>query len=250
MKICVSGAAGKMGKAIIEAAASKDWVKISGLLEKSDSPDVGKTISGVEITADVRKALASSDCLVEFTSPTATVSHLAEASIPVVIGTTGFSQDQLEEIKKAAEKIPIVLSPNMSLGVNLLFSLVKMAGRKLFGYDIEIIEAHHNRKKDAPSGTARRIAEILNEGGNYEFVHGRFGNVGARKKNELGIHAVRAGDIVGEHTVIFAGAGESLELTHRAYSRNCFAEGALRAAKWIVEGKAPGLYSMADVLGI
>ncbi|MCD6413157.1 MAG: 4-hydroxy-tetrahydrodipicolinate reductase [Elusimicrobia bacterium] len=250
LNICISGAAGRMGAALIEASREKDWIRISGLLEKEGSPEIGRIVSGVEIVSDVKKAVDGCDCFIEFTTPSATLSHISEIDVPAVVGTTGFTFEGTKKLGKLSEKIPIVFSPNMSLGVNLLFSLVKTAGRKLSGYDIEIVEAHHNRKKDAPSGTARRIAEILKELGDYELVHGRNGNIGARKKNEIGIHAVRAGDIVGEHTVIFAGAGECFELSHRAYSRSCFAEGALLAAKWVASARQPGLYTMADVLEI
>lgn len=249
IKLCISGAGGKMGSAIINCCREDKDVEISGLLERDGSPERGKIIEGIEIISDIKKAAANCDCLIEFTNSQATLEHLSKISIPAVVGTTGFSEEQIKKIGEFSKKIPVVLSPNMSKGVNLLFSLTGTASRKLPGYEVEIIEAHHNRKKDAPSGTAKKIAEIINEDKNLEFVYGREGNVGPRKKEEIGIHAVRAGDIVGEHTVIFAGPGECFELVHKAYSRNCFAQGAIAAAKWLV-GKSPALYTMSDVLGI
>jgi len=238
-----------MGSAIINCCRDDKDVKISGLVEGVNSPSQGKIVEGVKIRSDIETASGNCDCLIEFTNSQATLEHLAKISIPAVIGTTGFSEEQIKKIGEFSKKIPVVFSPNMSKGVNLLFSLSETASRKLPGYEVEIVEAHHNRKKDAPSGTAKKIAEIINEGKNFNVIYGREGNTGARKKEEIGIHAVRAGDIVGEHTVIFAGPGECFELVHKAYSRNCFAQGAIDAAKWLI-GKSPGLYTMSDVLGI
>ncbi|MFH1957708.1 MAG: 4-hydroxy-tetrahydrodipicolinate reductase [bacterium] len=249
IKLCISGAGGKMGSAIINCCKSDGDVEIGGLLEKGGSPAAGKVLEGIKVLTGIEDAVKNCDCLIEFTNSQATLEHLAKISIPAVVGTTAFSEEQIKKIGEFSKKIPVVLSPNMSKGVNLLFSLSKTAARKLPGYEVEIIEAHHNRKKDAPSGTAKKIAEIINEDKNLKFVYGREGNVGARKQEEIGIHAVRAGDIVGEHTVIFAGPGECFELVHKAYSRNCFAQGAIAAAKWLV-GKSPALYTMSDVLGI
>jgi len=249
IKICISGAGGKMGSAIISCCREDKEIKISGLLEREDSPAIGKEVEGVKIISGIKEAAENCDCIIGFTNPAAAISHISAISIPAVIGTTGFSEEQIKRIGEFSKKIPVVFSPNMSKGVNLLFSLSRTVSQKLPGYEVEIIEAHHNRKKDSPSGTAKKIAEIISEDKNLKFVYGREGNVGARKKEEIGIHAVRAGDIVGEHTVIFAGQGECFELVHKAYSRNCFAQGALTAAKWLV-GKSPGLYTMSDVLGI
>ena len=173
---------------------------------------------------------------------------LKDKKKPIVICTTGIAKEGLAKIKSASSEIPIVFSPNMSVGVSLLFKLVGEVADIIPDYDVEIVEAHHNQKKDAPSGTALKLAEIISSKLNLEHVYGRCGNVGARKK-EIGIHAIRAGDIVGDHTVIFATNGERIELTHRAQSRDTFAVGAVKAAKWVF-GKKPGLYTMQDVLGL
>jgi 4-hydroxy-tetrahydrodipicolinate reductase len=184
------------------------------------------------------------------------VEHLVEAlksSKSIVIGTTGFSETEISEIKAASKKIPVFFTPNMSVGVNLLFKLAEEAAKIIPGYDIEIVELHHNQKKDAPSGTAVKLLEVISRALGKDpkkiGVFGRQGTPGARSKEEIGVMAVRAGDIVGEHTVYLAGPGERIELTHRAFSRDTFAAGALRAAKWVY-GKAPGLYDMQDVQGL
>jgi 4-hydroxy-tetrahydrodipicolinate reductase len=195
--------------------------------------------------------------VIDFTSHVgvpATIAVVAKAGKALVIGTTGLTRDEQAALDKAAVRVPIVYAPNMSVGVNLLFRLVGQVAKTLgSGYDVEIVEAHHNQKKDAPSGTARKLAEniaaALGRDLEHDGVYGREGIVGARGPNEIGVHAVRAGDIVGEHTVIYAGPGERIEITHRAHSRDTFARGALRAAKRVV-GKPPKLYSMLDVLGL
>jgi len=249
IKVCVAGCGGRMGKAIIEYIKTGGEAVIAGLLESASSSLLGTRVEGVEITSEIEKAVKKSDIIIDFTTPAATLSHIAAIAMPAVIGTTGFSDEDKKKIQKYSVKNPVVFSPNMSRGVNVLFCLVKKATSGLPEYDIEIVEAHHNKKKDSPSGTAKRITSVINEIRQLSPVYGRVGNVGARKKDELGIHAVRAGDIVGEHNVIFAGAGECLEISHRAYSRDCFAAGAVEAAKWLV-GKPAGLYGMNDVLGI
>lgn len=245
-----------MGSQILNLAGRDSAFKIVGAIEAENHPAVGKTIldGKIRITADLASLKNSAEALIDFTSPQATLTHLKIIQnwkkISAVIGTTGFSNIQIAELKKIARKIPVLLSPNMSVGVNLLFNLVRDVAKKLLDYDIEIIEAHHNQKKDAPSGTALAIAKEIAEElklSSQSFVYGRKGEVGARKKREIGIHAVRAGDIVGEHRVLFASHGERIELTHQASSRDAFASGALRATKWIVNKKA-GFYSMQDVL--
>ncbi len=252
VRIIVSGAAGRMGQRIIYLSQQDKEIKLSGALEASGHPALGRKVSeevtieeGLEVLAD------KADVLIEFTHPLATLSHLeiaVERNLPAVIGTTGFKEEEKKRLLEMAGKIPCVYSTNMSLGVNLLFKLTREAASVLYDYDQEIIEVHHNKKKDAPSGTARSLAENLRQG-DKNYVYGRQGITGPRSREEIGIHAVRAGDIIGEHTVLFAGIGERLELTHRAHSRDTFAMGALKAAKWVV-GKPAGCYSMQDVLGL
>jgi 4-hydroxy-tetrahydrodipicolinate reductase len=251
IKLVVNGALGRMGKRLIACAAEDPEVELAGavdLMEHAGSPYV-KT--------DLAAAIKNADVAVDFTSHVglpATIEVVAGAGKALVIGTTGLTRHEQAALTKAASSVPIVYAPNMSPGVNLLFQLVGQIARTLGpGYDVEIVEAHHNQKKDAPSGTARKLAEsiaaALGRDLDKDAVYGREGMPGPRKSSEIGIHAVRAGDIVGEHTVIFAAPGERIELTHRAHSRDTFARGALRAARWVV-GKSPGLYSMLDVLGL
>jgi 4-hydroxy-tetrahydrodipicolinate reductase len=197
------------------------------------------------------------DVLIDFTLPEASLDHIrecAEHGKPAVVGSTGFSKEQLAEIGKYAQKIPCVVSPNMSIGVNLCFKILEEIAKTIGeDYDMEIVEAHHRMKKDAPSGTAMKMAQVIAHAVNRNLdqvgVYARKGMIGERSKKEIGIQTLRAGDIVGEHTVMFAGKGERIELTHRAHSRDTFAAGAVRAAKWVV-GKKPGLYDMQDVLGL
>ncbi len=264
-RIIVSGAAGKMGRRIVALALAEREFKLAGALEAKKHPEIGKDAgslaglepAGVLISDNAEKMIAAGDCLIEFSGPEATISHLTvclDLKKPVVIGTTGLNEEQRKIVTTAAASIPIVFSPNMSVGVNVLFKLVEEATARLGpGYEIEIVEAHHHAKKDAPSGTAKKIAEIVAKKRNQVLEKvgcwGRKGLVGARRPEEIGIHAVRAGDIVGEHTVIFCAPGERIELIHRAHSRDAFARGALAAAKFIT-GKKPGLYGMEDVLGI
>jgi 4-hydroxy-tetrahydrodipicolinate reductase len=230
------GAAGRMGQAIADVAASED----AEIVAKSDLGD--------EI------ALAGADVLIDFSHPDASRS-ICEAAIkskvPLVIGTTGHSTKQRDEIAAAAKQIAVVFASNFSVGVNALFALTERAAEILGDdFDLEIVEVHHRMKKDAPSGTAKALAEILQRARQTKNLrHGREGILGEREKSEIGIHSVRGGDVVGEHTVIFAGQGERVELTHRASSRETFARGALRAARWAI-GKPAGLYDMRDVLGL
>lgn len=262
IKVSVIGAAGKMGKNIINAIHQSDGVQIVGAVERRGNSAVGKDsgeIAGagknnVIITDNLENIIKDSDVTIDFTSPESTVENirLNEKYLkPAVIGTTGFSTEQRDIINDVSKKIPILLSPNMSIGVNLLFKLVQITAQALGkNYDVEIVEMHHRFKKDAPSGTAKKLGEIIcNTLDIKNRLYGREGFIGERTDNEIGIFAVRAGDIVGEHTVIFSGIGERIELTHRAHSRMTFAQGAVKAAIFIIKQK-PGLYSMLDVLQI
>lgn len=261
--VVVTGACGRMGSAIIRQLLNQPDMKLSGAVEnpqhKNINKDIGEILgterAGIGITSSLEKVIERSDVIIEFVNPKTSLEHLETAHSfkkPIVIGTTGFSEQELKIINNISKDIPCVLSPNMSIGVNALFylapGLAKMLGDD---YNIEIIEAHHNLKKDAPSGTALKLAELLAEALNRDLkecgVHGRSGITGARDKNEIGIHAVRGGDIVGDHTIVFAGPGERIEVTHRAHSREVFVFGAVKAARFIVNAK-PGLYNMQDVL--
>lgn len=261
--IIVCGAAGRMGRRIIACAMADPEFKIVGAVELPQSPHLGKDAGEVagegtlslKITANLAEVLPKGDAVIDFTHPASTLSNLktaAEHKKAMVIGTTGLSDAQKKEVENLARQVPVVLSPNMSVGVNLLFEIVGEVARKLGSdYDIEIVEAHHRFKKDAPSGTAKRLAEIIAEATGRSLakdaVYGRKGDSTERKKNEIGIHAVRAGDIVGDHTVTFCTLGERVEISHRAHSRDTFAKGALRAVRFIV-GQKPGLYNMQGVL--
>lgn len=259
--IIVCGAAGRMGHAIIAAASEDPDVNIIGLVEAAGHAALQQPvrIGGTEMKIRDQLPRTGKAVVIEFTVPAATAEHLREAVIsryPMVIGTTGLTDMQMQEVTHAARKIAIVQAANMSTGVNVLMQLVREAVRALGeDADIEIIETHHNKKKDAPSGTALAIADAVAEtrgrvhAGVQNLAHGRRGNQAARKPGEVGIHAVRGGDIAGDHTVLFALAGERLELTHRAHGREALARGALRAAKF--SASAPhGLYTMNDVLGL
>jgi len=255
LKLVVSGAGGRMGKAIIGILSGYPQVSLAGALEREGHPDLGREAAArVNISSDAEKALSGADILIDFTTPSATLGHLKvcrKLKKGIVIGTTGFTEDELAEIKKASAETPVLISPNMSLGVNLLFRLVSEVAEKLPGYQVEIVEAHHDQKVDAPSGTAKKLAENVAAARGADLaavaVYGRQGRPGPRKPAEIGIHALRLGDVVGEHTVIFAASGERIELTHKAASRNNFASGAVAAALFLSKQK-PGLYSMADLL--
>ena len=234
-----------MGQAIARCALQDSVFAIGAALEASGHEAIGRDVAtvlgrpqalGVRVSDDAKAAIGQGDVLIEFTAPEVTIAHvqLAQAlKTPMVIGTTGLSGAQQDTLRAAAKTIPIVFSPNMSLGMNVLFELAQLAAQRLGpAYDIEIVESHHRQKKDAPSGTAARLAALLGAAG---------------KRPAIPVHAIRAGDIVGDHTVILAGASERLELTHRAQSRDVFAQGALRAAQFVV-GRPPGLYDMSHVL--
>ena len=256
MRVAVAGAGGRMGRTLIEAIEAEGGLTLSAALDAPGAPTIGQSAGGVRIAADVEAAVQASEVLIDFTRPDGTLRHL-EACVrhkrAIVIGTTGFAAGQLEAIQAAGRKIPIAFSPNFAVGVNVLFELMQTAAKALReGYDIEIIEAHHRHKVDAPSGTALKLGEIAARASGRSLedaVHGREGDVGERTTKEIGFHAVRGGDIVGEHTVLFAGTGERIELTVRSQSRMTYAAGAVRAAKWL-RGRPAGVYDMKDVLGL
>lgn len=267
--LVIIGASGRMGKSIIRclAAGALPELRLTGAIDIWDSPDLGKDAGvaagadevGVPVTSDLAAVAPNAGVLIDFSYPKGTAGNaerIANWGCGWVIGTTGLDAEQEEAVRKAALQIPIVMAPNMSLGVNLLLQLVEEAARALKDreYDVEIIERHHRRKKDAPSGTALGLGRAAARGLQWELDqvarHGREGiDKTDRPVEQIGFHAVRGGDFVGDHTVLFAAEGESLELSHRATSRDTFAMGALRAAAWL-KGRAPGLYSMRDVLGL
>lgn len=265
INIIVSGACGRMGGRIIALSKEYEGIRLIGALEHREHRDIGRDIGeitgigniGIRVSSDIDDIKGKADVLIEFSNPEASLEHLSIASqrgIAMVIGTTGFSKEDISEIESHTSKIPCVLAPNMSVGINLLLKVVKDIARVLGDdYDIEIIEAHHRLKKDAPSGTALKIAETiantLNRNLDEVGVYARKGIIGERSRKEIGIQTIRAGDIVGEHTILFGGLGERIEITHKASSRDTFARGALRASLWVVNQK-PGLYDMQDVLGL
>ncbi len=264
-KVAVAGAGGRMGRTLVEACQASEELDLAAAIEHPDSPwigaDAGETAGvgklGIVIQASLGFAVGAFDVAVDFTRPEAALNNLAicrENGKRMVIGTTGFSTAQRAQIEAAAKDIAIVLAPNMSAGINLCLKLLDMAARVLGDtVDIEIIEAHHRYKADAPSGTALRMGEVIANALDRSLkecaVYGRQGQTGQRKRKTIGFETIRAGDIVGEHTVMFAGLGERVEITHKASSRLTFAEGALRAARWIVD-KRHGLFDMQDVLGL
>lgn len=261
--LAVAGASGRMGRLLVEYILTASDVKLVGALEHPHSPEIGTDVgalvgrpTGVRITGDVRAALADARAVIDFSAPTATaavVRTAAELGVACVVGTTGLKDDALAAITEASERVAVVAAPNMSLGVQVLAHVLGEALRLVGeGFDVEIIETHHREKKDAPSGTALRLAEVALKArdlGPSDLRHGRHGVDAKRTKREVGVHAVRGGDVVGDHTVVLAGDGERIELTHKATSRAVFAAGALRAARWVVEQK-PGRYTMTDVLGL
>ncbi|MDR3256345.1 MAG: 4-hydroxy-tetrahydrodipicolinate reductase [Endomicrobium sp.] len=256
MRITVCGAAGRMGQSILTIVKSDEGIQIIGALECNGNEAIGTGDPIIYSVSDLEKLLSETDALIDFTNPCSALKNLEIAKkrkVPVVIGTTGFTEEQKKKITEISKNIPIVFSPNMSVGVNILFKLVEAVAKTVPDYDIEIVELHHNKKKDSPSGTAVKLAEIaassIGKNINDVGVYGRHFADSVRKKDEIGVLSVRAGDIVGDHTVYFVGNGERIELTHRAHSRDTFAAGAVRAAKWIVN-QTPGLYDMADVLSL
>ena len=256
MKVAIAGAGGRMGRALIEAVLADRELALAAALEVAGSPALGQAAGGVTVGADLG-ALAGVDVLIDFTRPEGTLAHLEacqEHGKAMVIGTTGFSEAQKARLAAGARRLPIVLSPNFAIGVNVVFRLAQTAAAALGdAYDVEIVEAHHRHKVDAPSGTALKLGELVAGALGRDLgsvaTHGRAGDTGERPAKAIGFHAIRGGDIVGEHTVIFAGAGERVEIAVRSQSRMTYAAGALRAAKWL-RGRAPGLYDMFDVLGL
>ncbi|MBP8202661.1 MAG: 4-hydroxy-tetrahydrodipicolinate reductase [Pseudomonas sp.] len=264
-RIAVMGAAGRMGKTLIEAVQLADGARLSAAIDRADSSlmgaDVGELVAqgkmGVNLSGDLSAVLDQFDVLIDFTHPSVTLHNLEicrQAGKAMVIGTTGFSPEEKQLLAEAGKQIPIVFAANFSVGVNLCLKLLDTAARVLGDdVDIEIIEAHHRHKVDAPSGTALRMGEVVANALGRDLqkvaVYGREGQTGARERETIGFATVRAGDVVGDHTVLFAAEGERVEITHKASSRMTFAKGAVRAALWLQAGK-PGLYDMQDVLGL
>ncbi|SDB84321.1 4-hydroxy-tetrahydrodipicolinate reductase [Paraburkholderia lycopersici] len=264
MKIAIAGASGRMGRMLIETVLNSPEVTLSGALARKGSAAIGQDAgaflgkeTGVRITDDIEQVFAQSDCLIDFTRPEGTLAHLEAAQrhgVKMVIGTTGFDARQKAQLGAAAQNVGIVFAANMSVGVNVTLKLLEYAARFFeTGYDIEIIEAHHRHKVDAPSGTAlamgEAVARVLGRNLDECAVYGREGVTGERDPSTIGFSAIRGGDIVGDHTVLFAGIGERIEITHKSSSRLSYAQGSVRAARFL-QDKANGLYDMQDVLGL
>ncbi len=263
IRAIVVGAAGKMGGRIIHIIQEYPSIKLFQAIERPDHPSIGKDIGeiiglgklGIPLEGELRKE--GGDVIINFSNPQTSVENMEfarGAGLAIVIGTTGLNSEQMERVKELSKSVRCVMAPNMSVGMNVMFRIVQEAARILGSeYDAEILEAHHHLKKDSPSGTAVRLGELIAKATGRDFgqvgVYGRKGMVGERTKEEIGMQVIRAGDIVGEHTVLFGGIGERLEITHRAHSRDNFARGAVRAALWVVN-QPDGLYDMQDVLGL
>ncbi len=263
MKLAIAGASGRMGRMLIEAALAQPGMTITAAFDRADSPAAGHDCAeflgratGVSVVADL-STLKDADVLIDFTRPEATLSHLetcTAAGVNMVIGTTGFDAAGKQAISTAAKKIAIVFSPNMGVGVNAMLKLLELAARILSdGYDTEIIETHHKHKVDAPSGTALKMGEVIAEARGVKLddiaIYAREGHVGERKPGTIGFASIRGGDAIGDHTVLFAGIGERIEITHRASNRMTYALGSMRAALFLA-GRRTGLYDMFDVLGL
>ncbi|MEJ8851734.1 4-hydroxy-tetrahydrodipicolinate reductase [Variovorax rhizosphaerae] len=263
-RIAIAGASGRMGRMLIEGVRGADDCQLAGALDIAASPAIGTDAgaflgfnTGVPIVAELREGLNNAQVLIDFTRPEGTLAHLAacrEAGVQAVIGTTGFSDAQKAEIAEFAKDIAIVLAPNFSVGVNVTFKLLEMAAKALAtGYDIEIIESHHRHKVDAPSGTALKMGEVIADALGRDLkdcaVYAREGITGERDPSTIGFSAIRGGDIVGDHTVLFAGIGERIEITHKSASRATYVQGSLRAVRFLADKKA-GLFDMSDVLGL
>jgi 4-hydroxy-tetrahydrodipicolinate reductase len=263
-QVAVAGASGRMGHMLIEAIRASEDCRLAGALDVASSLAIGNDAaaflghaSGVPVTADIPTGLAHAQVLIDFTRPEGTLAHLKvcrERGVKMVIGTTGFTDAQKDQIADAGRDIAIVMAPNMSVGVNVTMKLVEMAAKALAeGYDIEIIEAHHRHKVDAPSGTALKMGEViaaaLGQSLKDNAVYERHGHTGERKPSSIGFSAIRGGDIVGDHTVLFAGTGERIEITHKAASRSTYAQGSLRAVRFLA-GQERGMFDMFDVLGL
>jgi 4-hydroxy-tetrahydrodipicolinate reductase len=265
IKAIVVGAAGRMGRMIVNAIQGAEGITCAGAVEAAGNPVVGKDAGavaglgelGVRIEDALSAVIKKGEVVIDFTTADASLKNMeiaAQLHKPMVVGSTGFSTQQMDKVGKLTKDFPCVLAPNMSVGVNLMFKIVEQVARALGqDYDVEIIEAHHRMKKDAPSGTALRLGELIAHALGRKWaevgVYGRKGLIGERGREEIGMQVIRAGDIVGDHTVLFGGMGERLEITHRAHTRDTFTQGAIRAARWVVNQK-PGLYDMGDVLGL
>lgn len=262
--IAIAGASGRMGQMLIEAVRAADDCRLGGALDIAGSPALGLDAgayagqtTGVAITADLRQGLQGCDVLIDFTRPEGTLAHLRvcrELGVSAVIGTTGFTDAQKAEIAEASQHIAIMMAPNMSVGVNVTLKLLEMAAKALStGYDIEIIEAHHRHKVDAPSGTALKMGEVIADALGRDLkecaVYERYGVTGERDPSSIGFATIRGGDIVGDHTVLFAGTGERIEISHKSSSRVTYAQGSLRAARFLA-GRKAGLFDMFDVLNL
>lgn len=263
-RVCVAGASGRMGQMLVEAVQGSGDCMLSGALDVASSPAIGLDAgafagrhTGAKITADLAAGLSGSQVLIDFTRPEGTMEHLRACvaqRVNLVIGTTGFSEAQKAQIAEASTSIAIVMAPNMSVGVNVTLKLLEMAAKALStGYDIEIIEAHHRHKVDAPSGTALKMGEVVATAMGRDLkdcaVYAREGVTGERDPSSIGFATVRGGDIVGDHTVLFAGTGERIEITHKSSSRATYAQGSLRAVRFLA-GKSSGQFDMFDVLGL
>ena len=253
-RIIICGVCGRMGRALAELAVARPDVKLVGGVEVPGHPEIGRAIGEGAVAADLASCIDRADVIIDFTTPTASLEHLSLASAagkPCVLGATGFDGAQRSEVARLAGLVPVVYAPNFSVGMNVLYELSRFAAVLLGAdYDAEIVEFHHRGKKDAPSGTARKLGQIVAEAsGRKRFVYGREGQTGEKPNDEIGIMSVRTGDVTGEHFVIFGTDGERIELVHKASSRRAFAQGALRAAQFVV-GRKPGLYGMSDVLGL
>jgi 4-hydroxy-tetrahydrodipicolinate reductase len=262
MKLAIHGAAGRMGQRVTALASADKRYEVVAALESADHPALGKDAGLLAGIGEIGVPLgvvgeSDADVVIDFSVPDAAiavVAHCVEYKRPVIVATTGLDAEQQEYVRRAAKTIPIVSSPNMSTAVNVAMKLARVAGEALrglpTGVDVEIIESHHRFKEDAPSGTALKFGQILSDAmGLTQHTHGRSGRPGARPRNEIGYHAIRAGDDPGQHTIIFGMLGETIELRVAATNRDCYAQGALLAAQWVV-GKPPGLYGMNDVLGL
>ena len=262
-RVCIAGASGRMGRELIEAVQNADDCTLSAALDLPGSPALGLDASafmgqtsGVAISADL-DSIAGSEYLIDFTRPEGTMEHLRACvrhGVKLIIGTTGFSDEQKAEIAEAAKTISIVMAPNMSVGVNVTLKLLEMAAKALnTGYDIEIVEAHHRHKVDAPSGTALKMGEVIADALGRDLkdcaVYERYGHTGERDPSTIGFATVRGGDVVGDHNVMFLGTGDRIEITHKSSSSATYAQGSLRAARFLA-GKPTGLYDMFDVLGL
>ena len=263
IRVIIDGACGRMGKMIVQGVVQQEDMQIVGAIEYAGNPQIGEDVGevagvgplGVSVGGNLSSILGEADVVIEFTTPGATIENLrsvVEADKAMVIATTGFADEELAQVHELAAQISCVMAPNMSVGINVMLQAIQVVAKALGDdYDVEVIEAHHNQKVDSPSGTALRIAEVLADALDRKLpevgVYGRHGIVGKRPRKEIAIHAIRGGDIAGDHTVLFAGAGERIEVTHRAHSREAFARGAIRAARWVVNAPK-GLHDISEVL--